>query len=74
MIMGNIKFYNDTMGSEQLICSCYDEDFMSYPNIGDMVSLPVDVPIEMQDVYVVKQKYIEKDAVSYFCKLYSWED
>lgn len=72
--MNNIKFYNDTMGNEQLICSCSDEDFMSYPNIGDMVSLPVDSSIEMQDVYVVKQKYIEKDSVSYFCKLYSWED
>ena len=30
--MDNIKFYNDTMGNEQLICSCSDEDFMSYPN------------------------------------------
>lgn len=72
--MGTIRFYDDMLGNEQLICSCSDENFMSYPNIGDMVSLPVDVPIEMQDVYVVKQKYIEKDAVSYFCKLYSWED
>ena len=72
--MGTIRFYDDMMGNEQLICSCSDEDFMSYPNIGDMVSLPLDVSIETQDVYVVKQKYIEKDAVSYFCKLYSWED
>ena len=72
--MDNIKFYADMLGNEQLICSCSDEDFMSYPNLGDMVSLPVDVPTEMQDVYVVKQKYIEKDAVSYFCKLYQWED
>nr|DAM29764.1 MAG TPA: hypothetical protein [Caudoviricetes sp.] len=72
--MNNIKFYNDTMGNEQLICSCSEKDFIAYPNIGDMVSLPLDVPIETQDVYVVKQKYIEKDAVSYFCKLYSWED
>lgn len=72
--MNNIKFYNDTMGNEQLICSCSEEDFIAYPNIGDMVSLPLDVSIETQDVYVVKQKYIEKDAVSYFCKLYSWED
>lgn len=72
--MGTIRFYNDTMGNEQLICSCSEKDFIAYPNIGDMVSLPLDVSIEMQDVYVVKQKYIEKDAVSYFCKLYSWED
>lgn len=72
--MGTIRFYNDMLGNEQLICSCSEEDFIAYPNIGDMVSLPLDVSIEMQDVYVVKQKYIEKDAVSYFCKLYSWED
>lgn len=72
--MGTIRFYNDTMGNEQLICSCSEKDFIAYPNIGDMVSLPLDVSIETQDVYVVKQKYIEKDAVSYFCKLYSWED
>lgn len=72
--MGTIRFYNDTMGNEQLICSCSEKDFIAYPDIGDMVSLPLDVSIEMQDVYVVKQKYIEKDAVSYFCKLYSWED
>lgn len=72
--MGTIRFYDDMLGNEQLICSYSKEDFIAYPNIGDMVSLPLDVPIEMQDVYVVKQKYIEKDAVSYFCKLYSWED
>lgn len=72
--MGTIRFYDDTMGNEQLICSCSEKDFIAYPNIGDMVSLPLDVPIEMQDVYVVKQRYIEKDAVSYFCKLYNWED
>lgn len=72
--MGTIRFYNDMLGNEQPICSCSEEDFIAYPNIGDMVSLPLDVSIEMQDVYVVKQKYIEKDAVSYFCKLYSWED
>lgn len=72
--MGTIRFYNDMLGNEQLICSCSEEDFIAYPNIGDMVLLPLDVSIEMQDVYVVKQKYIEKDAVSYFCKLYSWED
>lgn len=72
--MGTIRFYNDMLGNEQLICSCSEEDFIAYPNIGDMVSLPLDVSIETQDVYVVKQKYIEKDAVSYFCKLYSWED
>lgn len=72
--MGTIRFYDDMLGKEQLICSCSEEDFIAYPNIGDMVSLPIDTSIEMQDVYVVKQKYIEKDAVSYFCKLYSWED
>lgn len=72
--MGTIRFYDDMMGNEQLICSCSEKDFIAYPNIGDMVSLPLDVPIETQDVYVVKQNYIEKDAVSYFCKLYSWED
>ena len=72
--MGTIRFYDDILGNEQLICSCSEKDFIAYPNIGDMVSLPLDFPIEMQDVYVVKQKYIEKDAVSYFCKLYSWED
>jgi hypothetical protein len=72
--MGTIRFYDDMLGNEQLICSCSEEDFIAYPNIGDMVSLPLDVSIETQDVYVVKQKYIEKDAVSYFCKLYSWED
>lgn len=72
--MNTIRFYDDMLGNEQLICSYSEEDFIVYPNIGDMVSLPLDVPIEMQDVYVVKQKYIEKDAVSYFCKLYSWED
>ena len=72
--MGTIRFYDDILGNEQLICSCSEEDFIAYPNIGDMVSLPLDVSIETQDVYVVKQKYIEKDAVSYFCKLYSWED
>lgn len=72
--MGTIRFYDDMLGNEQLICSCSEEDFITYPNIGDMVSLPIDTSIEMQDVYVVKQKYIEKDAVSYFCKLYSWED
>ena len=64
--METIRFYDDMLGNEQLICSCSDEDFMSYPNIGDMVSLPVDSSIEMQDVFVVKQKYIEKEAVSYF--------
>lgn len=72
--MGTIRFYDDMLGNEQLICSCSEEDFIAYPNIGDMVSLPIDTSIEMQYVYVVKQKYIEKDAVSYFCKLYSWED
>lgn len=72
--MNTIRFYDDMLGREQLICSCSEEDFITYPNIGDMVSLPLDVPVEMQDVYVVKQRYIEKDAVSYFCKLYSWED
>lgn len=71
--MNTIRFYDDMLGNEQLICSCSEEDFIAYPNIGDMVSLPLDVPIEMQDVYVVKQRYIEKDAVSYFCKLYNWE-
>ena len=72
--MGTIRFYDNMLGNEQLLCSCSEEDFIAYPNIGDMVSLPIDTSIEMQDVYVVKQKYIEKDAVSYFCKLYSWED
>lgn len=72
--MGTIRFYDDMLGNEQLICSCSEEDFIVYPNIGDMVSLPVDSSIEMQDVYVIKQKYIEKDTLSYFCKLYQWED
>lgn len=72
--MNTIRFYDDMLGNEQLICLCSEEDFIAYPNIGDMVSLPLDVPIEMQDVYVVKQRYIEKDTVSYFCKLYNWED
>lgn len=52
--MNTIRFYDDMLGNEQLICSCSEEDFIAYPNIGDMVSLPLDVPIEMQDVYVVK--------------------
>lgn len=60
--MGTIRFYDDMLGNEQLICSCSEEDFIAYPNIGDMVSLPLDVPIEMQDVYDVMAECDEEDC------------
>ena len=69
-----INFYEGDMGDERYICSCDDNDFMDSPSIGDMISLPVDVDDEEKDVYVIKQKYIENNSISYFCKKYCWGD
>ena len=47
---------------------------MGEPNKGDLVWLPLDAPDEEREMYVIMQKYISGDEISYFCKPYNWED
>ena len=74
MTENRIYFYLGKLGNEDLICSCDELDLMGEPNNGDLVWLPLDVPDEEREVYVVMQKYISNDEISYFCKPYNWED
>lgn len=69
-----INFYRNRLGDEDWICSCDMEDLMGEPQIGDMVWLPLDVDELDRDMYVVKQRYVGTDEISYFCKPYNWED
>lgn len=70
----NINFYLGKLGNEDWICSCDEYDLMAQPNIGDLVWLPLDGEDEAREMYVIIQKYISKDEISYFCKPYNWED
>ena len=47
---------------------------MGEPNKGDLVCLPLDVPDEEREMYVIMQKYLSDSEISYFCKPYNWED
>ena len=69
-----INFYLGRLGNEEWICSCDELDLMGEPNKGDLVWLPLDGPEEDREMYVIMQKYISGDEISYFCKLYTWED
>lgn len=70
----SINFYNGKLGNERWICSCDELDLMCDPNKGDLVWLPLDAPDEEREMYVIVQKYISNDEISYFCKSYNWED
>ena len=74
MTENRINFYLNRLGYEEWICSCDELDLMGEPNKGDLVWLPLDVPDEEREMYVVIQKYISNDEISYFCKPYNWED
>lgn len=69
-----INFYKNRLGDEDWICSCDELDLMAEPNKGDLVWLPLDEPDEEREMYVIMQKYISDSEISYFCKLYNWED
>lgn len=72
--MTQLNFYRGRMGNEDWICSCNDFDLATTPEIGDMVYLPLDTEDYMSgDVYVIMQRYVGKDEINYFCKLYNWE-
>ncbi len=47
---------------------------MGEPNKGDLVYLPIDGNDDEQEMYVVLQKYVAPNEISYFCKPYNWED
>ena len=70
-----INFYSGKLGNESWICSCDELDLMSDPNKGDLVYLPINAedPDE-QEMWVIVQKYVATDEISYFCKPYNWED
>lgn len=74
MTENRINFYLGRLGYENWICSCDEIDLMGEPNKGDLVWLPLNVPDEEREVYVIMQKYISNSEISYFCKLYDWED
>ena len=69
-----INFYRNRLGDEDWICSCDELDLMAEPNKGDLLWLPLDSDDEDREMYVVMQKYISSDEISYFCKPYNWED
>ena len=74
MTENRINFYRNRLGNEDWICSCDELDLMGEPNTGDLVCLPLDVPDEEREMYVIMQKYISESEISYFCKPYNWED
>lgn len=74
MTENRIYFYLGKLGNEDRICSCDELDLMGEPNKGDLVWLPLDTPDEEREMYVITQKYISEDEISYFCKPYNWED
>ena len=74
MTENRINFYLNRLGNADWICSCDELDLMGEPNTGDCVWLPLDAPDDEREMYVIMQKYISCDEISYFCKPYNWED
>ena len=74
MTENRINFYLNRLGNEDWICSCDELDLMGEPNKGDLVYLPINAEEDEQEMYVVLQKYVAPNEISYFCKPYNWED
>lgn len=71
-----IRFYDGLLGEERLLCEYSDMLISPFPIIGDMLELPINKDINdiNKDIWVIKQRLIEPDGISYFCELYNWED
>ena len=71
-----IRFYDGLLDEERLLCEYSDTLISPFPIIGDMLELPLSNNPENfdGDVWVVKQRLIEPDGISYFCELYNWEE
>lgn len=41
---------------------------------NEEVYLPINAEEDEQEMYVVLQKYVAPNEISYFCKPYNWED
>lgn len=67
-----IRFYDGLLGEECLLYEYPDTLISPFPLIGDMLELPLNN--DLKDVWVIKQRMIEADGISYFCELYDWED
>lgn len=71
-----IRFYDGLLGEECLLYEYPNTLISPFPLIGDMLELPLNNDINdiNKDVWVIKQRMIEPDGISYFCELYDWED
>lgn len=67
-----IRFYDGLLGEECLLYEYPNTLISPFPLIGDMIELPPNNDIN-KDVWVIKQRIIEPDDISYFCELYDWE-
>ncbi len=67
-----IRFYDGLLGEECLLYEYPNTLISPFPLIGDMIELPPNNDIN-KDVWVIKQRIIEPDGISYFCELYDWE-